>query len=76
MIGRFILGAIVGGAAVWYYGPRLREYVDDASRNVRTRAADTLQSAAETLQSAKQAVEPSQGARGTEMAGGQERRVV
>lgn len=78
MIGSFILGAIVGGAAVWYYGPQVRTYVDETSRSVRSRAADTLQTAAETLQSARQAVEPggSRGATGTAgMAGGTERRV-
>ena len=79
VIGSFILGAIVGGAAVWYYGPQVRTYVDEASRSVRSRAADTLQSAAESLQSARQAVEPggSTGTTGsTGMAGGAERRVV
>ncbi|MGH7391087.1 MAG: hypothetical protein ACREM3_16760 [Candidatus Rokuibacteriota bacterium] len=58
MIASFVIGAIVGGAALWYYGPRLKDHVDETSRTVRSRTADTLQTAAETLQSAKQAVEP------------------
>ncbi|HSE92339.1 MAG TPA: hypothetical protein VLF19_03465 [Methylomirabilota bacterium] len=61
MIGSFVIGAIAGGVAVWYYGPRIKDYVDETSRTVRSRTADTLQSAAETLQSAKQAVEPGSG---------------
>lgn len=78
MIGSFLLGAIVGGAAMWYYGPQVRRYVDDTSRSVRTRAADTLQSAAETLQSARQTMEPGSatGTSGAGMTGGPERRAV
>ena len=57
MIGSFILGALTGGAIVWFYGRDIREYVDDKTSTVRTRAADTLQSAAEGLQSAKDKIE-------------------
>lgn len=77
MIGAFVLGAVVGGTVVWYYGPQVRTYVDETSRSMRSRAADTLQSAAETLQSAKQAVEPGSGGSSTPgMAGSSERRAV
>ena len=57
MIGTFLMGIIMGGAAVYFYGPQIREYLDDKTRTARTRAADTLQSAAEGLQSAKESVE-------------------
>jgi len=49
-MGRFILGVIIGAAAVWFYGRDIIEYVDDKTRLARTKAADTLHSAAETLQ--------------------------
>lgn len=57
MIISFVMGVVVGGAAVWLYGPRIRQYVDDKTRMARARAAGTLQSAAETLQSAKETIE-------------------
>jgi hypothetical protein len=78
VIRSFIVGAIVGGAAVWYFGPQMREYVDQTTHGVRARAADAMQSAAETLQSAKQTVEPGAtgGMPGGGIAGGPERRVV
>lgn len=57
MIGSFIVGAIMGGAAVWLYGREIREYVEDRTRGARDKAADTLQAAAEGLQSAKDKVE-------------------
>lgn len=77
MIGAFVLGAVVGGTVVWYYGPQVRTYVDETTRSMRSRAADTLQSAAETLQSAKQTVEPGPGSGNTaEMAGRPERRAL
>jgi hypothetical protein len=53
----FLMGAVVGGAAVWFYGTQMRQYLDDKTRTARSRAADTLQAAAETLQSAKDTVE-------------------
>jgi hypothetical protein len=57
---RLILGAIIGGAAVWLYGDQMRTYLtylDDKTREARSKAADTLQAAAEGLQSAKTTVE-------------------
>lgn len=51
MIGSFILGALVGGAAVWYYGREIRRFLDENTEPVRRRAAETLQAAADTLQS-------------------------
>jgi hypothetical protein len=57
MVGTFLMGIIMGGAAVYFYGPQIREFLDDKSRTVRSRAADGLQSAAEGLQSAKESVE-------------------
>ncbi len=57
MIGTFIFGALMGGAAVWFYRDQLREYLDEQTRSARTRAADTLQSASEGLQSAKETLE-------------------
>jgi hypothetical protein len=57
MIGSFILGALTGGAIVWFYGRDIRQFVDEKTSTVRTRAADTLQSAAQGLQSAKDRIE-------------------
>jgi hypothetical protein len=57
VIGSFLFGALIGGATVWFYRDRLREFVDDKTQVARSRAADTLQSAAEGLQSAKETLE-------------------
>src|SRR5262249_59241404 len=57
-MGRFILGVIVGAAAVWVYRRALIEYVDDKTRLAPSKAADTLQSAAQTLQGARETIDP------------------
>jgi len=62
VIGTFIIGAIAGGAAMWFYGDRIRGYVDDATRGARARAADTLQTATEKMQSTKERIESGSGA--------------
>jgi hypothetical protein len=41
MIG-FIIGAVAGAAAMYYWRDRVRGYVDDKLPGVRDRAADTL----------------------------------
>jgi hypothetical protein len=53
----FILGAIVGGLAMWLYGDRIREYVDDMTFDMRERAAAGLEGAADRLQSVAESVE-------------------
>lgn len=57
MIGSFLMGVIMGGAAVYFYGPQIREYLDEKTKTARSRAADTLQAASEGLQAAKETVE-------------------
>jgi hypothetical protein len=54
MVGSFVLGVIVGAGAMWLYGRDIVMYVDEKTRDARTRVAETLQSAAETLQGSKQ----------------------
>ncbi|PYM95761.1 MAG: hypothetical protein DME08_15130 [Candidatus Rokuibacteriota bacterium] len=56
-MGRFLLGMIVGAAAVWFYGRDLIDYVDDKTRIARSKAADTLHSAAETLQGPRETID-------------------
>jgi len=41
---RFIVGAIAGGVAMWLWGEEIMRYATDGSREMRKRAADTLQS--------------------------------
>lgn len=57
MIRSFLLGAIVGGAAVWLYKDEMRDYVDDMTSGLRDRAASGLEQAAERLQTAADSVE-------------------
>ncbi|PYN80257.1 MAG: hypothetical protein DMD96_14445 [Candidatus Rokuibacteriota bacterium] len=40
---RFILGAVAGGLAVWFYGEQLREFAESRTKGVRAGAVDTLQ---------------------------------
>lgn len=55
----FIFGLIAGGAAVWFYGPEIRRYVDSGTRGMRAKAADTLQKASQGLQTARDRMESS-----------------
>ena len=41
---RFLLGALTGAFAMWYWGDDIREYLESRTRDVRGRAVDTLQS--------------------------------
>ncbi|MGH7385930.1 MAG: hypothetical protein ACREKG_12205 [Candidatus Rokuibacteriota bacterium] len=50
MLSRFVLGAIVGGIAVWVWGEELRRMVDTKGRSARLAAADTLQSVQSTAE--------------------------
>ena len=43
----FILGAITGAAAVWFWRREIEEYARDRTRGVRTRAAERLQAVAD-----------------------------
>lgn len=52
MIGTLILGAIIGGTAMYFYGREITTYVDKTTRGAREKAADTLHAAAGGLQSA------------------------
>lgn len=60
MLSRFVLGAIVGGIAVWVWGEELRRLVNTQGRSARLVAADTLQavqsSAEELFDTAKDQV--------------------
>ena len=53
----FLIGAIAGGVAMWLYGDRVREYVDEMTSGVRERTAAGLEGAADRLQSVAQTVE-------------------
>jgi hypothetical protein len=41
---RFMLGALAGALAMWYWGDDIRDYIESRTRDVRGRAVDTLQS--------------------------------
>jgi hypothetical protein len=57
---RFMLGALAGALAMWYWGDDIRDYIESRTRDVRGRAVDTLQSvedkAGEVLDRAKEQV--------------------
>ena len=44
----FVLGAIMGAAAVWLWGRELEAYVGDKTRGVRTKAAEGVRAVEET----------------------------
>jgi hypothetical protein len=60
MMIRFVIGALAGGLAVWFWGNDLREYADSKTRDVRGKAAQKLQAvenkAADVLDMAKEQV--------------------
>ena len=39
---RFVLGALVGGLAVWYWGKEIREYAENRTTGVRRSAAKMI----------------------------------
>jgi hypothetical protein len=41
---RFVLGALVGGLAVWYWGEEIREYAESRAHGVRKSAANVIRS--------------------------------
>ena len=41
---RFVLGALVGGLAVWYWGEEIREYAESRTVGVRRSAASMIRS--------------------------------
>ena len=44
----FVLGAIVGAAAVWLWGREMEAYVEEKTRGVRTKAAEGVRAVEET----------------------------
>jgi hypothetical protein len=50
MSSRFILGAIVGGIAVYVWGDEIRRFAESRSRTARLAAADTLQAVQSTAE--------------------------
>jgi hypothetical protein len=63
VIKSFLIGAIAGGAAVWWWGDHMREALDEATSGVRTRSAERLYGVADRLQSVADTVD--QGLSGT-----------
>ena len=53
----FFVGAVAGMAVMWLWGDHLRDALDDATADVRSRAAEHLQGAADTLQSVAETVD-------------------
>jgi len=75
-MGRFVIGALAGGLAVWFWGDKLRQLADVKTRDVREKAADQLQAAGQkttevldrtrdqitsTLQAGEDAIRPRMG---------------
>src|SRR5262249_7235761 len=50
VIKSFLAGAIAGGAVVWLWRDDIRAAIDDATGDVRARAAEQLHGVADTLQ--------------------------
>ena len=44
---RFVLGALVGGLAVWYWDEEIRAYAENRTLGARKRAANTIRSVTE-----------------------------
>jgi hypothetical protein len=54
MLGKVIMGAVLGGAAVWIWRNDIQSYVDRLEKNgsgLRGKVADTLQQVQETAES-------------------------
>jgi len=53
----FVLGAIMGAAAVWLWGRDMKEYEEDKTRGVRMKAAESVRAVEERLGKCWTAVE-------------------
>jgi len=40
---KFLIGAVVGALAMWYWGEEVRDYLDAKTRDVRGKAVEKLQ---------------------------------
>jgi gas vesicle protein len=49
--GVFVLGAVIGAAAVWLWGRDMEEYVGEKTRGVRTKAAEGVRAVEEKVES-------------------------
>ena len=47
---RFVLGALVGGLAVWYWGEELRQYAESRTVGVRRSAANVIRTVGKTAE--------------------------
>ncbi len=69
----FLIGAVVGALAMWYWGEEVRDYIDTKTRDVRGKAVEKLQTVEEkagnvldrakeqvssTLQAGQEAIRP------------------
>ena len=70
---QFMMGALAGALAMWYWGDKIRGYVDSRTRDVRDKAVQKLQTVEEragdvldrakehvssTLQAGQEAIRP------------------
>lgn len=70
---KFLIGAIAGALAMWYWGEELRDYIDTKTRDARGKAVEKLQTVEEkavdvldrakeqvssTLQAGQEAIRP------------------
>ena len=68
MMKAFVLGAIAGGAAVWLWREDIESFLEQQTRGIRTRAADSIESVektaetvVETLHKGQEAIRPATG---------------
>jgi|Tabmets5t2r1_1033131.scaffolds.fasta_scaffold326585_1 hypothetical protein len=52
----FIVGALAGGIAVYLWGDQIKSYMEESTRGVRTRAADSLKHAGDVMGSASEKI--------------------
>ena len=48
----FVLGAMIGAAAVWLWGRNIEDRIREKTRAIRTKAADGIQAVEETIRPA------------------------
>lgn len=46
----FVLGAIMGAAAMWLWGRDMEEFAEEKTRGLRTKAADGIRAVDETVE--------------------------
>lgn len=57
MVKSFVLGGILGGAAVWFYGDHIRRYIDERTETVRKSVVNRIDAVTGSLETVREKID-------------------